>query len=149
MMRIQVKTSAVKKNHIGSHFKAGSKISFVWLFSCLFRKLRSLSEGRVVVQLLRTFKFEWSLVQRRTLPQPLPRWSLLGRVQGRSLFAEESGHDDPSEPQYLPLIGIEAHGMFFLCFFFIKQNSWHHFHQTSSWKCNIETSGWHWSPYIF
>lgn len=67
------------------------------------RQLCPLPEGRLVVQLLCPFKFEWSLVQRRTLPQPLPRWSLLGRVQRRSLFTEESGHDDPSKPKYLPL----------------------------------------------
>lgn len=74
-----------------------------WLFSNFFRKLCALSEGRVVVQLLRTFKSERCVVQRRTLPQPLPRWSLLGRVQGRSLLTKESSHDDPSEPEHLPL----------------------------------------------
>lgn len=84
-----------------------NKIVLFLLF--FFRKLCSLPEGRVVVQLLRTFKFEWSLVQRRTLPQPLPRWSLLGRVQGRSLFPKESRHDDPSKPQHLPLINTGTH----------------------------------------
>lgn len=66
------------------------------IFKYFIRKLCSLSEGRLVVQLMRPFKPEWSLVQRRTLPQPLPRWNLLGRVQGRSLFTQESSHDDPS-----------------------------------------------------
>lgn len=123
-----------------------------WLFSNLFRKLCALSEGRVVVQLLRTFKSERCVVQRRTLPQPLPRRSLLGRVQGRSLLTKESSHDDPSEPEHLPL-GTHLGRCF-------PSHKTPHFHQiksdhkikpiiskTWSWKCNIETSGWCWSPH--
>lgn len=75
----------------------------VFYFFIVSRQLCPLPEGRLVVQLLCPFKFEWSLVQRRTLPQPLPRWSLLGWVQRRSLFAKEGGHDDPSKPKHLPL----------------------------------------------
>lgn len=52
----------------------------VVMLKYFLRKLCSLSEGRLVVQLMCPFKPKWSLVQRRTLPQPLPRWNLLGRV---------------------------------------------------------------------
>lgn len=73
------------------------------IFPLISRKLCPLPEGRLVVQLLRPFKSERGLVQRWTLPQPIPGRSLLGRVQRRSLFSEKSGDDDPPQPKHLPL----------------------------------------------
>lgn len=72
-------------------------------FSLISRKLCPLPEGRLVVQLLCPFKSERGLVQRGTLSEPIPGWSLLGWVQRRSLFSQKSGHDDPPEPKHLPL----------------------------------------------
>lgn len=72
-------------------------------FSLISRKLCPLPEGRLVVQLLCPFKSERGLVQRGTLSEPIPGWSLLGWVQRRSLFSQKSGHDDPPKSKHLPL----------------------------------------------
>lgn len=73
--------------------------------SCLlfYRKLCPLSEGRMVVQCLCSFQPQWGLVPRGPLPEPIPGWSLLGRIPRRILLTQESGDDDSAQPQHLPL----------------------------------------------
>lgn len=57
----------------------------------------------MVVQRLCSFQPERRVVPRWALPQPLPGRGLLGRVQRRSLFSEESDHDDTTQCKHLPL----------------------------------------------
>lgn len=75
-----------------------------FLLSC--RKLRALPEGRLVVQRLCPLQPQWGLVPWGPLPQPLPGRSLLGRVPRRLLLAQEGCHDDPAQPQHLPLVQL-------------------------------------------
>lgn len=57
----------------------------------------------MVVQRLCSFQLERRVVPWWALPQPLPGWGLLGRVQRRSVLSEESYHDDTTSCKHLPL----------------------------------------------
>lgn len=101
MMHIQVKAVCSVKHKARVQCKISLYARFY--FFLVSRQLCPLPEGRLVVQLLCTLKSERSLVQRRTLPQPLPRRGLLGGVQRGGVLTEEGGHDDPAKPEHLPL----------------------------------------------